>query len=268
MRRTLGVAILLGTVMLGASGALDLSETKKITFVIQQDSDPAMTSLNFNKGFAEFLKRLPPDCQVSIFGFAGNSVYPVAHGAAKALDWPQRGIEFFAANQNAVPFKDLLAILVHWRIQDQPVFFVSNCRCLAMFQSMQLEGSNADRHVNIKPSFVQAVEKPVIMDQRDFDPTRYDALVRLQKYMKANSVRLYGFFVRKNTDKDLFAEDDRSGSSFFTGDMRYFQNRQITRDLLLDSLGLTALHWLTVESGGRLYFDFPTFTGVFRSLDK
>ncbi len=37
---------------------------------------------------------------------------------------------------------------------------------------------------------------------------------------------------------------------------------------MLDSLGLTALHWLTIESGGMLYYDFPSFTGVFRSLDK
>lgn len=268
MHRWLCGVILGLLVCAGWTTAGGLTATKRITFVIQQDANPAMTSLNFNKGFADLLKRLPPDCQVSVFGFAGNTVYPVRHGKAGALDWPPKGLEFVAANQNAVPFKDLLAILVHWRIQDQPVCFISNCRSLAMFQSMQLEGSNIDKHVNIKPSVVAAVEKPVIMDQRDFDPKRYEPLTKLGKYLKASNIQLYGFYVRKNTEKDLFTEDDRSGSSFFTGDMRYLQNRQIIRDLMLDSLGLTALHWLTIESGGMLYYDFPSFTGVFRSLDK
>ncbi|HOB52481.1 MAG TPA: hypothetical protein PK176_08560 [Acidobacteriota bacterium] len=268
MRRWTGCFMLVLAVCVGWAAAGELSAPKRLTFVIQQDADPAMTSLNFNKGFAELLKWLPSDCQVSIFGFYGNTVYPVRHGKAGELDWPSKGMDFLAINQNAVPFKDLLAILAHWRIQDQPVCFISNCRCLAMFQSMQLEGTNVDKHVNIKPSVVSAVEKPVIMDQQDFDPKRYEPLAKLNRYLKENKIRLYGFYVRKNTEKDLFAEDDRTGSSFFTGDMRYFQNRQISRDLMLDSLGLTALHWLTIESGGVLYYDFPSFSGVFRSLDK
>jgi len=245
------------------------SDDEKITFVVQHDLKPAVNNLKFERGFNYFMKNQPSDLKVEIFGFYLNNVYPVLAEKAGKLMWPPEGFEFIATNDNTIPFKDLLAILVHFKISNQTVYFVSNCRSYAMIQSLHLEGLETKKHVNVKtagPSAVEAYEKPFILDQRDFNPEKYEPLKTLKRYCRDKNVKIVGLFVREYVEKDLFEDDQRTGSSFFTGDMRYIHSNRADRTLVVDSIGLTAITWITEQTGGKAYYDFGSFKSLFKSF--
>lgn len=238
----------------------------RLFFVLQQDLSPAIDRYGFDNGFKHLLKHLPGHILVEVSGFSLNNVYPVLYGPAGELAWPPERYEFTAGNDNTDPFKDLLAILVHRRITRKTVYLISNCRSMKMIRDMKLEGFFDHKIVSVKSSVISGYEKPYILDQRDFDPSKYEPIARLGQYCKANEVRIVGMFIQSKPRHDLFVDDERTGSSFFTGDMRYIQNDQMSRSLAMDSIGLTSLSWLAQSTGGDIYQDFTTFKGLFDTL--
>jgi len=238
----------------------------RLFFVLQQDLSPAIDRYGFDKGFKYLLKTLPNHILVEVSGFSLNNIYPVLYGKAGDVAWPPERFKFTALNDNTDPFIDILATLVHRQVTHKTVYLISSGRSLKMIREMNLEGLFDSKHVNIKSTVIPGYEKPYILDQRDFDPSKYQPLANLCQYCREKDVRIVGMFIQNTPRHDMFVDDDRTGSSFFTGDMRYYQNDQMTRSLAVDSIGLTSLSWLAHSTGGDIYQDFTTFRGLFDTL--
>ncbi len=259
------VALICCTAVLAA----DTGGNRPCLVILQQDLQPYANKLKFHEGFAGFLRSLPPEQIVDVFSFSINNVYPVVSGKAGELIWPPKDYDFVANNSNTIPFKALLATLVHRRAADQTVYFISNCRDMDLVQNLHIEGLSSYRHVNIKPSVIQSYQKSYVLDRRDFDPNTYEPLTELARFCSERNVRIVGIFVRTVPLVTLFEDDTwRGTTTFFVGDMRYIQQRDKERNLIIDSAGFTALSWIVEKSGGDLYHDFTSFKGLFQQVGK
>ena len=256
------LAILLSLAFLPAGPA---SPVPRI-FVVQTDSMPIMGELDFDKGFAALLRRLPPEDPVLVFGFHLNNVYPLAMGRAGEIHWPPKGFRFVSASGNTTPYKDILAVLVHWKIRNATVWVLTTGRCRELEACMKVEGANDFQHSSLRPDMYSASSRPLVLDGRDFDPVRYRPLAELLRYVCEQNVKVNSVFLWKNPKKDLFMEDGHTGSSFFGGDMRYFQHCESDRVQLRDNLGFTALTLLAQASGGAIFSEFGSFQGLFRNI--
>lgn len=266
MKKGIGLALTVLCLWVAAWAADPPPAKTPHIFILQCDSQQMMGDLGFDKAFRDLLRRLPPDDAVLVFGFNLNNVYPVLLGKAGELHWPPKGFKFSSANTNTTPFKDILAILVSWRIRNCTVYVITSGRDRDLSGNMKVEGANDFLHSSLRPDMYSSSIRPLVLDGRDFDPSKYRPLSDILRYVKEQNVKVQSVFLWKNTQRDLFQKDDYTGSSFFPGDMRYVNREDTGSTLLLDSLGYTALVLIAHTSGGEVYSDFGNFGGLFGKL--
>ncbi len=264
MRKSVPFAILVVLLSLVFLRAGPASPVPRI-FIVQTDSMPIMGELGFDKGFSALLRRLPPDDPVLVFGFHLNNVYPLAMGRAGEIQWPPKGFRFVSKSESTTPYKDVLAVLAHWKIRNATVWIVTTGRCRELESCMKVEGTNDFQHSSLRPDMYSSSSRPLVLEGREFDPSCYQPLAELLRYVREQNVKVKSVFLWKNPQKDLFLEDGHTGSSFFGGDMRYFQHGESDRVLLRDNLGFTALTLLAQVSGGEVFSEFGSFQGLFRT---
>lgn len=142
-----------------------------LLFVVQQDLNPSINSLAFEKGMKDLLKRVPPETAVSIYKTSKNNTMLAAQGTAEKLSWLPGGKGFTLRNPATTPYQNLLAFLEKERIQDRTVIWVTSG--IAEDLKLQFE----DR-------------RPGTIIPTDFGP-----LEKLVSYCRANRVRLTTFIV-------------------------------------------------------------------------
>ena len=232
---------------------------RPVIFLIQQDLNPEITPLNPEAGLKWLLGHLPSETRVMVVVFRLEEFDTVLNTTAGEAMKGFRGFRFSAKSQNSLPIESLLAFLSQQEIRDQAVYFVSNSYSQAMMQKMQLGRLNFTE--SQLTGFVGPDQRPSLMQVKGFDPDKYPPLPQLRQYCKDRKVRIMGVFVAETP-----VHSASSPGTIFPGDMSTLSIRYDRRNLALESLGFTALQWITRETGGEIYYDFPTFQGLFEVL--
>lgn len=248
------VLALAGSIPAGiAADAGSVSPPEPLILFLQQELRPHNNPGDIDRGMVELLSRLPPGREVAIYAFQQERYRLLLAGPAGRLHWPPPGFELTVAGAaTGCPFRALLAFLQDQKLEDQTVCFIS-------------DGYSGDPYARL------TVGPVTVGTPRT--PDGYPPVLALIDHCRLRHIRVIGVYADRPPTHPTAADAGQRLAGVPASNPEnlpasvYLGNSTGRREHLRPA-SFDRFRYAVEESGGKAFYGFGSYRGLFRKLVK